>query len=392
MTIDLGHQPYYSVGDRAYRSKLMALIEGTRTNTHPQWHFGDEVFGKVLWDQGKTENIMPFYHRRARQLREKYDYLIIAYSGGADSRTLLEAFLDQGLIPDEILVSWPIKATEGKYQVSTDTSTGANILSEWDLIIKDDLAFLARNYPQITITVSDFSEDIVGDRAEFFDDDWYNINDHLNPVVYRKFTAMSQQERDVIDAGKRSALVWGVDKPQVAYRDGHLWLYFLDKTANTRSSDESNGRTSELFYWTADMPELVHAQARLVYDRFVANPQFLRLIDWQDRTVDPIAKKNQLNLFMKSIVYPTWNPLRFQAHKPTSMVWQEPDTWLFTHYSHTRYFKAWRSGLKNVMSAVDSKYYQYGANGRWEGWVGFISKFYDLGPIQLPQSSIEVAR
>lgn len=378
---------YYRVGQQVYKSKLLALYEATRSGLHPTWHFGDEIFSQIKWDQGHVTDILPYYEKRAKQLRDKYDYVILSYSGGADSRTMLEAFLKQKIKPDEVFVTWPIKATEGKYTVSTDTSTGANILSEWDLVIKDDLNFLKKYHPTIKITVEDFSADMCDDKAELTDEDWHTMNDHLNPNVFRKFTIISENERRMLDLGKKTAIISGIDKPQVLYKDGHLYLYFLDKLANTKSSDHLSDRVSEMFYWCPEFPELIHAQARLVYYFFYNNPQYLQLINWDTRTTDPIRKKNELNVFMKQIVYPNWNMRRFQAHKPTSMVWQETDTWFFTNFTHTKYYESYISGLKNLMNSVDKKYHQPTDRNRFEGWIGFTSPFYDLGTINTKKTT-----
>ena len=367
----------YVVGEKVFRSKTLALLEGTKLNIHPKWYFSDEVFSSIKWNKGYTNDIISVYQRRAAQLRDKYDYLTLMYSGGADSRTVLDSFLSQGLLVDEIVVSWPNKLTDGKYKVSANTDT-ANILSEFDLVIKPDLEYIASNYPSIKITLHDFSSEIIADSAELVEEDWYSVNDHMNPSVFRKYTVLTNTEQLMNDAGKRSATIWGVDKPQLAYKDGNIYFYFLDKLANSRSSDNHNNRNSELFYWTADFPEIVHAQARLVYEYFVNHPEKLDLINWTDTSKH---NKNELNLILKSIVYPNWHPGRFQADKPTSMILAEQDTWLFNNYSHTRYFQSWQSGLKNIVnSAIDSKYHQYSKDSKFTGWVGFISPFYLLGP------------
>lgn len=374
-------QSFYRVGSNVYKSKLMALLESTATNVHPTWYFGDDSFDRMKWDEGVVESITPFYLARARQLREKYDYLILTYSGGADSRTMFDAFVKQKIYPDEIIVSWPRKATENLYTPSLDRSTAVNMLSEWDYVIKDDLEYITANYPKIKVTHDDYSEEIVTNKITLEDDNWFTSNDHLNINVYRKFCHMTKREKEIIDSGKSNAIVWGIDKPQICYKEGSLWLYFLDKLANTRSSDQNNFRTSELFYWSPDFPELVHAQARLVYEHFKKNPHLVSLVDWENKSYDPIKKKNELNLIIKNIVYPNYSPLRFQAAKPTNMVWEEHDTWFWQNYSHTKYFQSWVSGLDHLQRSVDRKFQQIGEDGKFEGWVGFINRFYNLGKI-----------
>lgn len=373
-------RPYYQVGPDIFFSKLEALIKATKTNIHPTWHFTDHVWSAMDWTRDYNYDLQELYYRRARQLREKYDYIIISYSGGSDSRTVLDSFLKQGLHVDEILHAWPRKATENIYSISNEPD---NFLSEYDLVLKPDLEYIAKNHPEIKITFNDFSDQLLGEDAEISDNDWFLVNDYMTPNVFRKYTSLTDEETTMLETGKKTACIWGVEKPQITYRDGKLFFYFLDKSANTRSVDAVNNRTSEFFFWTPDMPELVQQQARAVYHHFKSFPQDLYLVDW-DKRKKPKTKNNKriLTDILRRVVYPDWHPDRFQADKPTNMVWQETDRWFFTHHQDTRYFKSWKWGIDHVQKSVDQKYQEHSPeNGRFEGWVGFINNFYNLGEL-----------
>lgn len=378
--IESANRPYYLVGPDIFFSKVEALIAATKANIHPTWHFADHVWDATDWSRDYSLDIRELYYRRARQLREKYDYIVISYSGGSDSRTVLDSFLKQGLKVDEILHAWPIEATRGLYTVNNDRD---NFLSEYDLVLKPDLEYISQNHPDIKITVDDFSGSMLSEGAEIVDQDWFSVNDFMTPNVFRKYTPVTATESKMLEAGKKTACIWGVEKPQVAYKDGSLYFYFMDKSANTRSVDTVNNRTSEFFFWSADMPELVQQQARLVYQYFKMNPQDLYLVDWEQRkTARGRDNKRRLTDILRRTIYPDWHPGRHQADKPTNMVWQETDSWFFTHYQNTRYYQSWYWGLENLQKSVDAKYQERSAvNGRFEGWVGFISDFYKLGEI-----------
>lgn len=371
LTINNG---YYVVGERIFQSKTQALIEASKTNQQPHWKFSDDIFSTVDWTHGSDVDLRQLYQLRARQLREKYDYLILSYSGGSDSWTVLNSFLTAGLEVDELLVRWPLKATANLFTI-TRNADASNILSEWELNIKPDLDYIAKHHPNIKITVYDWSDDIGNEVVE---DDWYSVNDHLNPGVFRKFTVIGDKERQMIDAGKKTAIIWGVDKPQIRYKEGDLYLYFLDKLANTRCVTGVNNRTAELFFWSADCPELVHGQARVVYEYFARNPAQVHIVDWEDNAQ---SKKVLYNTLVRSLVYPDWNPKKFQANKPDSMVWNMNDKWMFTGLTDHRYYQSWEHGLNSIKNAVDPKFHQASTSGRFEGWTGFVSPMYNLGPI-----------
>lgn len=377
MIID-ANKPYYQVGPAMFSSKLEALIQATNTNTHPTWHFADHVWSAMDWTQDHNLDLQDLYYQRARQLREKYDYIVISYSGGSDSRTVLDSFLKQGLHVDEILHAWPRQATENIYKVSNDRD---NFLSEYDLVLKPDLEYISKNYPEIKITFYDFSNEMLSTSAEISDRDWFLVNDYMTPNVFRKYTPLTDVETKMSEAGKKTACVWGVEKPQITYRDGKLFFYFLDKSANTRSVDSSTQRTSEFFFWSPDLPQLVQQQARAVYHYFKAFPQDLYLVDWNTRKKNK-NNKRILTDILRRVIYPGWHPDRFQADKPTNMVWQETDRWFFAHHQNTRYFESWKSGIEHLQKSVDQKYQEHcSTTGRFEGWVGFINKFYDLGEL-----------
>lgn len=365
---------YYTVGDQIFFSKSLALIEATKTNIHPTWHFREDVFSHLDWTKGYAENITEVYHRRARYLREKYDYLVLSFSGGSDSTVTLRSFLDQGLTVDEVLVRWPRKATQPLYTPNGFDTRPENLLSEWDLAIEPALRRLRKEYPKIKITVIDWSDDV---NSELKEDDWFSINDHLNPGVFRKYYGLAgtPTETKMIDAGKKTATIWGLDKPQLAYKDGEIYFYFLDKLANTVFVNNTASRTAELFFWSPDCPYVVQAQARALYEYFIMHPEKLYLIDWDKRTT---ANKSEYNALVRSLIYPLWDQSIFQVGKPTSMAFNEYDSWMFTNLTDHRYYQSWEHGLQNIKAAIDPKYHQYGKNGRFDGWVGFISPFYKL--------------
>lgn len=365
---------FYKVGDKLFYSKTQALIEATATKQQPHWSFSDEIFSTVPWTTGCITDIKSLYRKRARQLRDKYDYLILSYSGGSDSWTVFKSFIDEGISVDEIVVRWPVKATQDRYAVSMSTDPN-NMLSEWALVIKKDLEHIAVNYPNIKLTIFDWSGDL---DSELVENDWYSVNDHMNPAVFRKYGGISDQEKRMSDSGKTTAVIWGVDKPQLRYMDGNIYFYFLDKLANTRSVDNLNGRAMELFFWSTDCTDVVHAQARIMYEYFIKNPDKTTLIDWDHRTP---GNKERYNLLVRSLIYPDWNPNTFQVGKPTSMVWNEYDSWMFTGLQDHRYYQSWEHGLNSIKNAVDPKFHQVSTTGRFEGWTGFTSPMYKLGPI-----------
>lgn len=371
---------YYTVGSKKFYSKTLALIEATRTNIFPNWHFGNGIFDTVDWNM-PVADITEVYQKRARQLREKYDYLVLCFSGGSDSTTVLHSFLSQNILIDEILVRWPLKGTQNLYKPGTSLNP-ENILSEWDFSIKPKLDYIRQYFPKIKITIEDWSETLDRDILE---EEWFSINDHMNPGVFRKYGGLSASHEEIamIDKGKKTAVMWGVDKPQLAYKDNNIYFYFIDKLANFAFINGTANRNVELFYWTPDCPELVVTQARLVYEYFIKNPKMISLIDWNTRRTN---NKTLYNDIIRRIVYPNWDLNTFQAGKPELNTKCEYDGWMFTALRTHRYLDSWQSNLKSIRNTVNEKYFHYAKNGEFDGWVGFISPFYKIGPFYQPEN------
>lgn len=367
---------YYTVGDNKFFSKTAALIEATKTNIFPHWHFGDLEFSTVDFTKSTVVDLTELYKQRAIQLREKYDYLILSFSGGSDSWTVLHSFISNKIHIDEILVKWPVNATSNLYIPNSRDTRTENILSEWDLCIKPILQQISVHHPATKITVYDYSDDF---ESELVEDDWLCVNDHLTPGVFRRFgLELTENQRKLQEAGKTVAMIWGIDKPQLAFKDNCVYMYFLDKLANTSGVTGSANRINELFFWTPDMPELAVQQAKKVYEHFVLNPKLASLIVFPGQSSQ---SKKEYDRIAKQIIYPDWDINTFQVDKPTNVVNNQYDWWMFKLLQDYRYLQSWKYGLDSIKDAVDPKYYHLNKSGQFDGWVGFISPFYKLGPL-----------
>lgn len=365
---------YYKVGEQKYIYKLKALVEGTKQNIHPEWQFYPEVFSKVNWTVSNNVDLKTVYARRAQQLRDQYDHLTLHYSGGSDSYTVLRAFIDNNIHIDEVFVRWPIKATENLYTANANDTSTANILSEWDLIIKPDLDYLRTHYPKIKITVVDWSEDATN-LTNFSEELFEEVgSDFLNFGVFFKHLTISDIEKQRFSKGLKTASIFGLDKCRVVKQGNDAFVYFLDISINMAGSQKN--KNIEPFYWTPNMPDVVKEQAHTVFNYFAARPELQHLLEFESFS-DPV-KKQQYDLIVRSLVYPDWNPTKFQASKPKNSIYTETDTWLFNHYQGQRILDSWQYAVKNQLATIDKKYIKY-LNGEVNGFVGFISPFYRIG-------------
>lgn len=366
---------HYKVQNKIFYHKLSALLEAKQKNVRPTWHFHREVYEKLNWVQDTDISLEFLYQQRARQLRQKYDYLTLSFSGGSDSWTALKAFIDSNTFLDQIFVRWPLAATKGKYTPNTKNLHPSNILSEWDFTLLPMLTEISKIIPKTKIEIHDWSDDLI--NFEICDDHWLWYNDYLNPGYLSKIKYIGVSEQKILDRGKSSAMIFGDDKPQLYAKDNAVYCYFLDKLASKRMPP-GDYRTSELFYWSPDVPEITLTQSRKIFNFLKKNPQHLSYID-KSQPYRPETKYIWDQL-VRPIIYPEYCSMKtFQAKKSGYNIYDEIDGWMLEH-KNLNFFKSWESGINNVLSSVGNEYIEY-RNNVVSGLSGFIDGDYFLGTI-----------
>ena len=71
----------YTVGEKQFTNKVKALMYSSEHNIpryQLSWSYGDDYFSAFNWQEEPTESLSYYYTGRCRQLREKYDYLILS--------------------------------------------------------------------------------------------------------------------------------------------------------------------------------------------------------------------------------------------------------------------------------------------------------------------------
>lgn len=363
---------FYRVGNQTFLRKTEALLEATRTNTDPKWVFHNDVFDKVQWQSKPIEPLKELYRRRAQQLRDKYDWLVLNFSGGMDSWGVLNAFISNGIHLDEVFVRWPKKGLEGKYTPNTVDKSAYNLHSEWDFAIKPELDKLAQYHPEIKITIHDWTYELDQD----FDEDSFGKTSHyLNLGAFKKFGATAETEVTLRDKEKRVGVIYGVDKPQLVAIGDDLFVFFLDSLVAGCQPDGEYERNIELFYWSPDMPDIVRCQAHMLFEFFKAREDLRHLISF---SAPRSADRKILFDLIRDVCQPEYDKTKFQAGKPTSQLFTENDHWLRSSYGTERFMQAWRYSLVQYYKLINKKYFYY-KNGQIDGYNTYISDFYKIG-------------
>jgi hypothetical protein len=375
---------FYQIDENKYYSKVEALIAGTRADRFPEWNFNKSVFDSYTWEHEPGSTLADLYRIRAQQLRDQYDYIRLELSGGADSNTVLYAFLKNSIHLDEVVFRYP---KTGEKNVTNDpfNTKPENTLSEWEYAAKPTLEWIATHSPKTKITFHDYSEQMLDSKH---DESWvYLTRDYFQPGHPFKHTvdAVDDHKR-TLDSGKSVCMLWGIDKPKVCIKDKKWYLYFMDIQANSANPDVKHytNITNEYFFWSPDMPELVCKQAHTIKNWFnlESNKHLQHLVRWPNYS---FSQRTTFEHIVKPLIYPDYDPTTFQTSKPTNSFYNEMDHWFYTNFQGIHVYRTWQAGLEFLVKSIDKKYFNYEI-GRPVGFVGFISPFYFLGEAEYQDS------
>ena len=148
----------------------------------------------------------------------------------------------------------------------------------------------------------------------------------------------------------------------------------------------------EFFYWSPDAVELIRSQVRKVYETLIYHPMRDKLLDcisWDNKSRDTKLReyrdknKKMFDVFLRNIIYPRWNPKKYQTDKPQFHLdgVGDRDLGMWGRPEYKNRLESWKSELANIKGVVNNKYYQLNSKEQFEGWVGFISPFYEIGTI-----------
>jgi len=371
---------FYTVGDQQYRSKIDACIAGTKTNNYPQWQFCDNVWNTANWTHEPEISILDLYKIRARQIREKYDYVIVNYSGGSDSQTLVDAFFDAGCHIDEIVTIWNRSHTPTVI-ANRGVTDARNIEAEFELTTRMGLDQIRSRSPNTKITYYDVSQATVSSFQNYDGEEWLKTTrEHLNPHFVTRYSNTREKGQLVnLDRGLKTAIVVGIDKPRVCIKDNKYAVYFLDTLVNNcqgglNNQDYDNAELV-LFYWSPDLPEIIIKQSHMIMTWFEQNPMLKSILTWP---TPGFASRQAYEVISRGIIYPNWKLDTFQVQKSSSPIWCEWDDWFFQGFKDTKEYQCWFKGIEHIEKNIDKKYLKYTFDNKFDGFVGMLNGHFYL--------------
>lgn len=358
-SMDYNSNVYWSVAKKIFYNKFDALTYASQIKQRVNFSFYDDTWDKFSRLGLGTTNLNELYKKRAQQLRDEYDYLILYFSGGADSFNVLRSFIDNGIRLDEVCVKWPMVVIEKQlYTPNTRDATAYNYLSEWDYAIKPVLDQLAQTHPEIKIEISDWSENFTPD---IYNEENLKKVGAWNDVEIGYTLATSPNEIKLAEKGKRVASIYGIEKPLIGYGENAWWMSFEDAAINVGIPMEHSQNTIEYFYWSPKMPELAFEQAYCLCRYLEINPNKSKYFLGKDSKywtpVDHQINHQVRNNITKSVIYTTWDN-KFQTNKPVLDDRSDKQSWIFSHPELTKHRDAFIDINSELLSKLDRAAYR----------------------------------
>ena len=365
---------FYKVGDEIFASKIEAIYKANQTKKDISWNFHNDVFNSIDWTTEPEETLDSFYKTRALQIRNKYDYLVLFCSGGADSTNMLYSFLKNGIHVDEVVAGAPISGLN-RWQDNLSDKSAENTISETRLTQLPLMKEISEKWPAVKITIHDYFIDMLN----FKEDEWlWKSDDYIHPT----FAARYKLDRDeynhlkkIADSGKSIGFVYGLDKPFIIEDNGMYFSVIRDQiVCNAFNALEHPMSYVEMFYYTPNLPLMMVKQAHCVA-KFISMPHNFYIYDnilFDSKRViggDP-TKTGDLRDYSKTahsgiyergivpLIYPSLDKQVFQANKPRSVFFGEHDSWFEKLHQDTRAFQLVKSDFNNFISSVDSKFFR----------------------------------
>lgn len=375
---------YYSVGTYCTYSKIDAIEVSIKTGNQVQWHFNDEVFDSVDWHTEPNTSLWDLYTARAQQLREKYDYIVLMYSGGADSHNILNVFVRNGIHLDEIAQYTNIDGTGDKQNFwnaevfNVAAPVTAAVIEQYKLKTKHRLIDLSKELTTLDQQFPDL-------------EDWIyrkNTNLSINARVLTNIKHTCPEYLELMHRGKNVCFIWGAEKPPFinTHSDSTPGVLYpavqfrdcIDSCFNIVDQMENNSWIhDEMFYWSPESSSILVKQVHVV-NNFLKNADLFH--PFLSKVQDNVGAKivNGVTYYLtkegvNQLVYPYWDPNTFSVGKPSSQIIGERDHWLFKDHNNIR--KLMLDTIRETQHRIKDNW-----GGLSQGPGLYYSPAYPLGP------------
>jgi hypothetical protein len=357
---------YYFDNGKKFTSKIEAIKYSQQTRLLPKFYYYDHVYEKLDWTREPSETLDYYYKQHAQRIRDNYDYVILAYSGGYDSTNILETFYYNNIKLDKIITVGALKQDSCS---GVDENHNGELYHNVFPYIKElglesitqvidytDLFNKVENF-----SISSYKENWVDEIGAWFSPHnwfWRDVGKYVIPKEW---------------GDKKVALIFGKDKPALFYSpEGKSQIAILNhgyrlngfqfrdtpcyNYGDTGQIEENLTRIN--FYWDPNNTDILLKQLHImktVYDINALN------------SYEPSMGVQTLgNIDTNHIVYNLKKPLIFKSPKSKNNIFSLRDNYL-KNKKNSELYKFYIKGLNRINSEVNLN-----------SMVAIPSRFYDM--------------
>lgn len=266
-TSPISHKRKFVVGNRKFDNNVDALQYFSK-NPKEKMYFDlgyNFINNELLWKVEPPEEISVYLKQHAEYLSTVYDKIVLYYSGGTDSHTMLKAFFDAGVTDVKLIINENhIFNPKNESTVSLNNHVGSELFAKFGEKMN------ALNYSIESLTscpkikpcsyydyynilkdrkFGDFETNL---RAHFL---WLDQASSSAPVVCKKNSA-----------NKKTCVIVGKEKPRVTLLKNGFWAWEVNSAFTEDiygKLDDDNADLIE-FYFSDAVPEI---QIKLTWEK-----------------------------------------------------------------------------------------------------------------------------
>lgn len=354
---------YWEVNGHYFFDKFQCLRYASEIKKYDiKYHFYDSVYRALNWSEEPADTLEKMYRERAQQLRDKYDYLILSFSGGSDSTNILKTFIDNNIKLDEVYCEYPIQVLDNlKKSLDSNAKSSDMVSFEWFSAAEPALKKLSQTNPEIKITIHTIVEESIRmvENCELYK---HKRGGSINPLI--RFDKLYEVAKNRTKYGT-VACINGLDKPRIAYNPKTLEFINVFSDFSNAFSEFSTYAFSEhqisieQFYNTYDFPKLNQKMAFTIKNSLknidVNSDQYKNLLS--HIRSDGIHVFDIHKNYFKKALYNKWNTNIWQAEKSENIFYSPLTKWFFVENitaERTRDF--YDKQLQELLHNIDKRF------------------------------------
>jgi len=255
---------YYFDDGSKFSSKIEAIQYSLKSQKNFRLYYFDEVFSSIDWSIEPSNTLQYHYKQQAQRIRDEYDYVVLCYSGGADSTNILETYVYNNIKLDKIVVVGALSEDSSK---GVDENHNGELYHNVFPYLKDlELEGITQICDYTTLfdkpenfSIYEYGEnwvDVVGTRLSPHNWFWRDLHKHVVPIEWRS---------------KKVAIIFGKDKPKLSYHDNKFAFRFSDIVVNNYGNIETVDNCDRInFYWDPNYPLIIIKQLHILKSHFNA--------------------------------------------------------------------------------------------------------------------------